>query len=354
MNNFVIGDIDYTGFGWNPVLEPEESYQDAVSVSASNSGTNVPLTLAGGSNLSIMGQTATANVVLGVNGNIQPSDPAGALTVSSNEALDSFSLTYFNGPDDATNEGGTGVSNGHAIRISGFTFCVELEPDLSITKTSSANGSPVSPGEVITYTIVIENEASATGAANNVEVSDVLPNGVSYVPGSAHKIYNTSNILPGTFTHNFGSGSFDTGGLTQSYTVTSIDVPPGSLLTSYQLSTTGESFDWLLDISMYSTYPSGVAYLESQTGAFGGATPGPYVKDLGPQVLSGPAEGLYAFVWADLFDGVAGDDNSITTASFMIEYDHVIRMPTTNAAAAPINMVTSVRLQRYGPIACYS
>ncbi len=338
LDDVFISDIDDVGYGYQPAVEPEDSFQDVFSFTASNGGTNVPMTLSGGSNINITGQTAQAIVVVGVNGNVLPTDAAGTLNISSSNVFDAFSMTYSNGPVDAANEPTTnGVSNGHAIRVSGFDLCVQEIPDLSINKTSSANGGPVLPGDTITYTIDVTNNSTATGAASDVVLSDVLPAGVTYVPGSAQKTYPAGGS--GTFTHDMGSNTFDTGGLTQSYTVTSADVPSGATLTSYGFTTTGSSSDWLSDITLSATYPGGTAY-SLGLGSFGGNGPGSWNVSRGPGSFGGAAEGLYRFIWDDDFNGVGGDDNSISTAQFTINYT-TPRVPTTDAAGAPPNLVTA-------------
>ncbi len=182
MDDFSTSDIDDIGFGFNPTVEPGDSFQDRITLIASNGGANVPLTLAGGSNVTIAGQVATSIVVVGVNGLLLPTDAEGTLTVSTSQVLDAFSFIYQNGPADATNEGGAGVSDSHAVRMSGFDFCVEdAPPDLDIVKTASPAGA-VAPGGTITYTIEVTN--NGPGDANAVTVDDTLPAGVAYVPQS--------------------------------------------------------------------------------------------------------------------------------------------------------------------------
>ncbi len=337
MESFTIGDIDSVGYN-SGGFEPDSSFQDVVSFIASNGGSNVPLTLTGGSNMTVTGQTAQANTAAGVNGDLTHTDPAGMLTVSANAILDTFSLTYNNGPVDAANEpGSNGVSNGHAIAVSGFDFCVQgAPPELSITKTSSANGGPVSPGNTITYTIEVENTGSST--VTDVVLSDVLPAGVSY-SGGAQKTYPVGGS--GIFTHDMGAATFDVSGLTQSYTVTSSDIPAGATLDTYGFTTTGTSSDWLSDISLSTTYPGGTAYTLA-AGIFSNIPgPGNWNVSQGPGSFSGSAEGLYQFNWGDIVDGLFGvDDNSISTAQFTINYSSP-RAPTTDAAGAPPNLVTA-------------
>uniref|UniRef100_UPI002638FC81 Ig-like domain-containing protein n=1 Tax=Ilumatobacter sp. TaxID=1967498 RepID=UPI002638FC81 len=216
-----------------------------------------------------------------------------------------------------------------------FASVASAAPTLSVVKTSSANGGPVYPGETITYTIVVTN--SGPDPAPAVTVTDTLPPGVTYVGGSAQKTY-PSGTATGSFTQDVGAATFDTAGLTQTYTVTSADVPSGATLTSYGFTTTGSTTDWLSDISLAATYPSGTAYT-LPAGTFGGDGAGSWNETRGPGPFGGPAEGAYTFVWDDGFNGVAGDDNTISTAEFTIGYSY--RTTATDAAGAPPSLVTA-------------
>ncbi len=319
-----------------------DSFQDLITVAASNGGTNVPVTLSWGSNLVISGQTATAIVVAGVGGNLLPTDPAGTLTASTSLPFDTFSLIYQNGPDDPINEGGAGVSNGHSVRIPGFDFCVEdTPPDLEIVKTASPAGA-VSPGDTITYTIEVTN--NGPGSATAVTVTDTLPTGVTYVPGSSSATYwvDQITVVPGSFTHNYGGATFDIAGLSQTFDTTG-SIPAGATLTSYEFTVTGSTVDFLSDISLAATYPGGTAY-SLAAGSFGGGGPGAFNETRGPDPLAGSAEGVYQLIWGDVFDGVGGDDNTITAASFTINHETTtvgLRLRVTNPSAAAPGLVTA-------------
>lgn len=75
--------------------------------------------------------------------------------------------------------------------------------DLTITKfganVSDVDGGPVNPGETITYTITVTNNDSVTHTG--IDVTDVLPGGVSYVPSSVN-VTAPANYTSGTTTTN--------------------------------------------------------------------------------------------------------------------------------------------------------
>ncbi|MDH3294837.1 MAG: hypothetical protein OER95_11020, partial [Acidimicrobiia bacterium] len=204
---------------------------------------------------------------------------------------------------------------------------------IDITKLSSVNGGPVRPGDTVTYTIEVENTGGVP--IDNVVVSDVLPEGVTYVDGSSQLLLDT--FTSGSLTRNLGSTDFDVNGATQTTTLTTADIPAGSILTGYELSATGLSLDWLSDIGLTATYPGGVAY-DLDPGSFGGDGPGSFGVSRGPEAFTGGALGTYSFVWSDSFDGVAGADNTVTAAEFTIGY----RYPVTSGqpAGAPPSLVT--------------
>ncbi|MCH9646901.1 MAG: carboxypeptidase regulatory-like domain-containing protein [Deltaproteobacteria bacterium] len=207
-------------------------------------------------------------------------------------------------------------------------------PDLAITKTVSPTGT-VSPGATLEYTIEVTNNGQ--GLADDVVVSDALPPGVTYVPATAIKTYPAP--VAGSFTSaNLGPATFDVAGLTQSFDTTG-SVPAGATLTSYSLAVAGNSSDFLSDISLSATYPGGTAY-SLPAGDFGGGGTGTFSETLGPDPFGGAAEGVYQFVWGDIFDGVVGDDNAISSATFTITYN-AGRADTTDAAGAPPDLVTA-------------
>ncbi|MDH5294422.1 MAG: MSCRAMM family adhesin SdrC, partial [Acidimicrobiia bacterium] len=138
---FDIGDIDYTGqnaSGNDPV---HDSFQDEVELFAKRGAGDVSFTMTQGSPGTNQPVITGTNSVAGgpfnpnLNGNLTPTNLAGTVYLSALAPITSFGLVYSNGPGDAANDppasglpgvpnGSVGVSNNHAIRISGFTVCV--------------------------------------------------------------------------------------------------------------------------------------------------------------------------------------------------------------------------------------
>lgn len=334
-----IADIDDVGYNAPSNAVPVSSFQDSVTLSASLGASNVPVTISGvGSNVTVTGQTANANYVSGVAGGVAPTDPVGQITVSASTLIDSFTVAYANGPDDATAEasGGQpaphGESDGHAIRLSGFTFCAVDEPELTVSKTSSAAGTPVNPGDTLTYTIVVNNTGS--GTANDVVVSDVLPAGVTYVAASAEKTYPT--FIADTFTHNFAANQVFTTTLNQAYDTTP-DLPAGAQITSFSFATTGTTNDWLSDIRLDISLPNGTNF-PFGPGSFGGNGPGNWNATFGPNAQTGTAVGNYTFAWQDTVP-IGGTSNTVNSMQFTIAYE--ANGLVTDSAGAPPNLVVA-------------
>ncbi|MEJ2551449.1 MAG: SdrD B-like domain-containing protein, partial [Anaerolineales bacterium] len=82
---------------------------------------------------------------------------------------------------------------------------VTLLPDLSVDKTSSAAGNPVSPGDTISYTIVITNNGA--GRATDVVVSDPLPAGTTYVAEST--VATGPLVVTDTFRDEFNAQAYN-------------------------------------------------------------------------------------------------------------------------------------------------
>jgi uncharacterized repeat protein (TIGR01451 family) len=150
MDKFTIGDIDSAGLKYESVPpmsiyeRPGNSYQDEVGLFASMNGTDVPLIISQvGSTLTVTGQTIRSFYDTNIINNLLPTDPQGTVTVATTSPIDKFSIMYSNGEEDALDEqanpnlyswwsgthGATnGASDNHAVRVSGFTFCMAEPP----------------------------------------------------------------------------------------------------------------------------------------------------------------------------------------------------------------------------------
>jgi uncharacterized repeat protein (TIGR01451 family) len=97
---------------------------------------------------------------------------------------------------DADGQGVFGTANSDANPATGRTPVFTLGAEerltsidagvlslLGITKTANTPG-PVVPGDIVTYTVVVTN--AGTTAQTNVAVTDALPEGTAFVPGSLH------------------------------------------------------------------------------------------------------------------------------------------------------------------------
>ena len=206
-----------------------------------------------------------------------------------------------------------------------------------ISKTSSVTGT-VDGGDTVTYTIVVSN--SSPSIVSNVVVHDTLPTGVTYVPASSSVTYPIDSATSqGTFSTNLGSATFDTPGLVQSFSTVG-QLPAGATLLTYAISVSGLSLDWLSDISLSATYPSGTAFT-LPAGTFGGNFGGNFIPNpttRGPTAFGGTALGTYQFIWNDGFNGVGGDDNQVQSAISTITYSYPSvggRGVTNNAAGNP-------------------
>ena len=230
-------------------------------------------------------------------------------------------------------------TNGDKIHVSAVVVKVNTQgvitPQLSINKTASPAGI-VSQGQTITYTIDIEN----TGTVNAEEVSltDLLPSGVTYTPGTAQKTYWAGS---GSYTHTFSPLNqqyVHTTGLTQSVNITTAEIPTGSTLDSYTYNLTASTTDWLSEITVNAAYPGGTAFTLGAN-SFGGDGAGTNVNRTGSGTVSGTALGTYNFYWDDTFT-TNSIPNTVNSASFTINYSSP-RAQITNAASAPGNMVTA-------------
>lgn len=97
---------------------------------------------------------------------------------------------------------------------------LKLDPAISITKINNS-GSGVGAGTTITYTLTVTNNGNID--LSDIDITDVLPGGFSYVPGSTEGAITTDPIISPSGTilswNNVGDLAADGGTLTISYKV---------------------------------------------------------------------------------------------------------------------------------------
>lgn len=127
--------------------------------------------------------------------------------------------------DDGTNTGGVPVEDTDTD-----TDTVDAAPDLQVTKTD--NETTVQPGDTLTYDIVITN--IGTQAATGVDVTDTLPDGVTFVSCTASCDDTALPTLTWTDVSEDVAGSpadptaFDAGGQATLTVVVTVDDPATS------------------------------------------------------------------------------------------------------------------------------
>jgi len=235
-------------------------------------------------------------------------------------------------------------------------------PEISITKTSSANGAIVNPGDTILYTIVVTNEG--TIPLENIVVNDVLPAGVTYTtaPFAARKTVIDDIVTTGTFNSaDLVTGTLAVDNVTPStISITlpddgSTGIPSGATITSYQPFITGANINnFPSDIDIVGTYPGGTAVdLDPPAGFPGGnqdtafsvngaAAINAVVAPVTSPAVTGSAFGAYSFIFNDSFDDNTGDDEyNVTEARFDVGWESMTVGPVTNAAGAPPSLVVA-------------
>lgn len=122
----------------------------------------------------------SGNEAIGQNGNADLTSGAGNVTVTFNQPVDRIEWDYGNaanaGPDPAFQ-----VSAMHTINM-----CGRRQADLTATKTvevydPTSLGLYMTPGNEILYKITVTNSATATAAAEDVDISDTLPENLKFV-----------------------------------------------------------------------------------------------------------------------------------------------------------------------------
>ncbi len=239
LDDFTMFDIDYNGSTTSAV----SSFQDEVEFSASNSSTNVPISLsqhpdATSSTVNVFGQIARSIFVSGGSGNVTHTDVNGAVVVSTTGPIDRLIISYSNGPDD------DGQSNDHAVTIPGFVFCetpADKDEDGAYDITDVDDDNDGIPDELEACGMIgggsglIEIEIQLDNFPGETSWSLVNSQGTSFGSGSGYTTTNqlitASGTVPAdtyTFTINdsYGDGLTSTGGYYQVSVDGSIVVGP--------------------------------------------------------------------------------------------------------------------------------
>ncbi len=163
------------------------------SVSSELGLANVQLNLVDAS-LSVVASTTTDSEGFYAFGDIADGNYTVAVVTASLPA----SVVLFYDPDEGAgctvcdHVGSVSIASGSVDYTIDFGYQVGASSQLSITKSSSAGGGPVNPGSVINYNVTVLNSGALP--VTEVSISDPLPNGTTYVPGSAQ----LSGMIVGT------------------------------------------------------------------------------------------------------------------------------------------------------------
>lgn len=176
----------------NPDTASNVNFIDRMTVTATLGGVAVPVTLTGGPSNSVSG-----NVVTGVAAAASDASD-GNMWVTISSPVDTVVIAYDNDPAVAANPGQQGVGL-HTVE-----FCPQAA-DLNLTKTVD-NSAPVANSNV-TYTISVNNEGTRAGSA--IEVTDLLPTGLTFV-----------SAVPSQGSYNSATGVWTVGGLAPTATAT--------------------------------------------------------------------------------------------------------------------------------------
>ncbi len=342
MEDFQVSDID-----WIAILQPnaiptsiDATYQDQVKFTASFNGADVPLSLtyatgsAATSSYTITGQTALANYDgvdnnTGTNGDVASTDPAGIVNVSSNSSpIDSFTICYSNGPDDAGHPVADGVtwfetdpgqSDDHAISLDGFDFCIadlytvsgNVFNDADGLTDNTVDGTGIgSPGGTQLYATLVDD-------SGNVYES---------VPVNSDGTYSFSDVVYGDYTVQISTTNES--GNVGSAPSTGPSLPSGWINTGEEHNNPGGAggdgtVDGSLGISITGNTTNvdfGIQELGSISGTVLADTTG---DGAGDTPLSGVTMALYDNTGSPVLDGSGNPITTTTAADGTYSFDNV-------------------------------
>ena len=183
---FAITDID------------QGTYRDRITVTGFAGALAAPTpTLIPGANVFVTGNQGISKIT----GNVAATSGDGNLWVTFNSPVDKIEFSYDNDPSANANPGA------QAIALQDISICRRLLPDLEAAKTvevydPGSAGLLMTPGNEVLYTISVTNKGpvnagTAEAAANDIDLSDTLPDTVRFVSATANNFTGGAfNTLP--------------------------------------------------------------------------------------------------------------------------------------------------------------
>ena len=161
---------------------------DRLTVTGEIDGSTVlPTTMTPSANNFIAGNSA-----IGRNGNAGTTASSGNVTVTFNTPIDKVIIEYGNDPSVGANPAFQIMS------VHEFTMCPRLLADLSAVKSVEIydplnQGLYMTPGNEVLYKITATNSASADAPANDIDITDTLPDTVRFISAT------TTGFTAGSF-----------------------------------------------------------------------------------------------------------------------------------------------------------
>ncbi len=125
----------------------------------------------------------SGNEIIGQTGNAGQTSSAGNVTVTFNEPIDRVEWDYGNDASAGPNP------DFQIISMHTVNMCGRRKADLEAIKTvevydPNALGLYMTPGNEVIYKIIVTNSATATATAEDVDISDTLPDNLKFVSAS--------------------------------------------------------------------------------------------------------------------------------------------------------------------------
>ncbi|MFN8480950.1 MAG: isopeptide-forming domain-containing fimbrial protein, partial [Kouleothrix sp.] len=148
--------------------------------------------------------TSPANVSVGTGGGTVTFKPGTLTNSNSDNSPSTITITYRAVVlDTLTNQAGTQLNNSAVFSWNSGTLptvsaanVTVIEPTLTFSKSASPTTGDA--GDSITFTLIVSNTTVGTTDAYDVTLSDVVPAGMTYVPGSLVNVSGTAATLNAT------------------------------------------------------------------------------------------------------------------------------------------------------------